>query len=78
LAQQIKALFENDGFKVNGVDQAVWTKPQKGLVLECKRLPDGPMLNAFLQLFIEVGSKPKASINEAMPESNISIIVGSK
>jgi hypothetical protein len=78
LAQQIKTLFEDDGFKVDGISQGVWTKPPRGLILQCKRLPDGILLNAFLQLFIEVGSKPTASIIESMPESDISIIVGSK
>ena len=39
LANEIKAIFESGGWQVDGVNQAIWTKPFQGIVVGFKEYP---------------------------------------
>jgi hypothetical protein len=76
LASQVKDVFEESGFEVNGVNQVVWSKPVEGIFIRAKRAPDGPLGDGILQLFQELKAKPSLATDEKMSDSELQIIVG--
>jgi len=64
------------GFHHVGVSPIVVGKVSGGSLIRCKRPPDGPLLNALIQLFLELQARPKINIDERMLDSGIEIAVG--
>jgi hypothetical protein len=59
LGQQLKVTFEGAGFNSVGVSKGRFSTDIRGLVVMCKQPPDGPLLNALIQLFLELGVPPR-------------------
>lgn len=78
LASQIKSVFEAAGWKVNGVNQAVFTTPIKHLILTFGNAPAHQLQHALAPLFDSLGYARKANLDDKLGEGNIKIVVGSK
>ena len=78
LATEIKTIFEQSGWKVNGVSQSVFTTPMKHLILEFGEKPSEELQLALGPLFDALGYRRKAVLNDKLPQDKLKIIVGSK
>jgi hypothetical protein len=78
LASQIKSMFEAAGWKVNGVNQAVFTAPIKHLILTFGKAPTPQLQHTLAPLFDSLGYAREASLDDKLGESNLKIVVGSK
>lgn len=78
LASQIKEVFEQAGWKVNGVNQAVFSVPVKHLVLTFGKDPSREVQRALAPLFDNFGYPREASLSKDLGERSLKIVVGSK
>ena len=78
LANQIKNIFNNAGWLVNGVNQAVFTKPLTNVILQFGETPSRALQRALLPLFDDLGYPRAAEINKKLTLNKMKIIVGSK
>lgn len=78
LAQQIKAIFTEVGWKVEGVDQALYRIPQKFLKIIFSDMPSRELQRALVPLVDDFGYPRHASINDNLSDNSIRIIVGSR
>ena len=78
LASQLKDIFEQAGWKVNGVNQGVFTVPIKHLVLSFGKEPSRELQRTLAPLFDSLGYPRKAGLDKQLSENSIKIIVGSK
>ena len=78
LASQIKDVFEQAGWKVNGVSQAVFTTPIKHLVLSFGKEPSRDLQRTLAPLFDSLGYPREASLNKQLEGNSLKIVVGSK
>jgi hypothetical protein len=78
LADQVRTVFVNAGWEVKGVDQAIFNKPIRRIVLEVNKQPPEPLQRALLPLFDNWGYAREAALNPSLPEKGIKIIVGTK
>jgi hypothetical protein len=80
LANQIKSLFENSGFEVNGINQGIFSGPVHGVKIHIKRIPEPQLQLALAQLLKEL-NQPLTLYTENKTNmsgsSEISIVVGS-
>lgn len=78
LANQIKGVFDNAGWKVNGVKQSVFSGPVRGIVIKVGKPPPEALQRAIMPLFDNLGYPREAILDPAVGEKQISIIVGTK
>ena len=78
LASQLKDVFEQAGWKVNGVNQAVFTVPIKHLVLTFGNEPSPQIQRTLAPLFDSLGYPREAGVNKQLGENLLKIVVGSK
>jgi hypothetical protein len=80
LAQQIKTTFKAAGFDVFGVNTTVSGEVPGGIVILCKPPADGPLLNALIQLFVELKAQPNIGTagDQLFQGGGIEIAVGTK
>ncbi|MGB8225814.1 MAG: hypothetical protein WCE45_02945 [Sedimentisphaerales bacterium] len=78
LASQIKNVFEKAEWKVNGVNQAVFTVPIKHLVLTFGKEPSPELQRTFSILFDGLGYPREAKLDKKLDENALKIVVGSK
>jgi hypothetical protein len=78
LASQLKDVFEQAGWKVNGVNQAVFTAPVKHLVLTFGKEPSREIQRTLVPLFDSFGYPRETGLNKEIGESSLKIVVGSK
>lgn len=78
LASQIKRVFDEAGWKVNGVNQAVFTAPIKRLVLTFGKTPSPQLKQALAPLFDGLAYPREAGLDAKLGEDNLKIVVGSK
>ena len=78
LASQLKDVFEQAGWKVNGVNQAVFTVPIKHLVLTFGKEPSREIQATLAPLFDSLGYPREAGLNKELGEDSLKIVVGSK
>ncbi|MFA5165112.1 MAG: hypothetical protein WC481_06070 [Candidatus Omnitrophota bacterium] len=78
LAVQIKDIFEEAGWKVEGVDQATYTVPPKHLVLVFGKKATPELERAITPLVDSFGYQRKAVLDDMIGENAMRIIVGSK
>jgi hypothetical protein len=76
LATQIKTTLQDSGFKVDGVNQSVWSQPFQGLSARCKDKPHPLLMEGLLQIYVELGLPPILQTNAPLPESTIGLDVG--
>lgn len=77
-AYQIKDVFEKAEWNVNGVNQAVFKRPVKGLMLTFGKEPSPELQRALSALFNSLGYPREAAVNEKLGENALEIVVGSK
>lgn len=78
LASELKGVFEQAGWKVNGVNQAVFTAPVKHLVLTFGKAPSPEIQRTLATLFDSLGYKRQAGLDEKLGDNSLKIVVGSK
>ena len=78
LASQLKGVFEQAGWKGNGVNQAGYKSPVKHLVLTFGRQPSPEIQRAFAPLFDSLGYPREAALNKELGANSLKIVVGSK
>ena len=78
LASQLEDVFEQAGWKVNGVNQAVFTVPIKHLVLTFGKEPSREIQATLAPLFDSLGYPREAGLNKELGEDSLKIVVGSK
>ena len=78
LASQIKDVFEQAGWKVNGVNQAVFTAPVKHLVLTFGKEPSREIQRTLAPLFDSLAYAREAGLDKELGENSLKIVVGSK
>jgi len=78
LASQLKDIFEQAGWEVKGVNQAVFTVPIKHLVLSFGKEPSRELQRTLALLFDSLGYPREAGLNKKLSENMLKIIVGSK
>lgn len=78
LASQIKSVFDEAGWKVNGVNQAVFSVPIKRLMLTFGNIPTPQLQQALAPLFDSLAYPKEAGLDAKLGEDNLKIVVGSK
>lgn len=78
LADQIKGIFDSAGWQVNGVNQALFSRPVRRLIIKVDKPPPEALGRAIVHLFNDLGYAPKAILDPKMGEKTIKIIVGKK
>jgi hypothetical protein len=78
LASQLKEVFQQAGWKVNGVNQSVFTTPIKRLVLSFGKEPSSELQSTLGPLFDSLGYPREAGLNKELGENSLRILVGSK
>ena len=78
LALQIKSVFEVAGWKVNGVNHAIFKAPIKHLIMTFGKKPSPNLEHALLPLFDSLGYARAALIDDKIGEQKLKIVVGSK
>jgi hypothetical protein len=77
-AEQLKEVFTQAGWKVDGINQAVYKKAVNGIIIKIKNkaLPDH--IKAIVRSLILIRMKPTAWLNPDNSEEKVDIIVGSR
>ena len=78
LALQLKDVFEQAGWKVNGVSQGVFTAPIKHLELSFGKQPSREIQQALAPLFDNFDYPREARLNKQLQENALKIVVGAK
>lgn len=78
LASQIKEVFEQAGWKVDGVNQAIFTVPVKHLVLTFGKEPSPEIQRTLAPLFDSLGYPREAGLNKQLGDNSLKIVVGTK
>ena len=77
-ASQLKEIFEKAGWEVEGVNQSVFTKPIKHLVLSFGKEPSSELQRTFASLFDSFEYPREAKLDKKLKENSMKIIVGTK
>jgi len=77
LAEQLKAVFEEAGWKVKGIGQAVHAKPVKDVVLILNHEDQKTKANVLFSALATLGIKSSARLNNKQ-EEDLGIIVGQR
>lgn len=75
-ASQLKNLFESSGWKVNGVNQAIYTVPIKGIIIVIKDKSEEQKANFIFQLLKFAGFHSHGELNDK--STSIGIVIGAK
>jgi len=78
LASQLKEVFEQAGWEVHGVNQGVFTKPIKHLVLNFGKEPSQELKRTLAPLLDSFGYPRKVGLDKKLKENSMKIIVGGK
>ena len=78
LANQIKNIFKKAAWPVNGVNQAIFARPVKNLIVQFSEIPSRDLQKALLPLFDNLGCPRKAEVNKSLASNKMKIIVGGK
>ncbi len=76
-ASDLKKLFESSGWSVNGVNQAVYTKPIRGLILVMKKRSHESKAEHLFNLLKTAGFHSTGEMNEKA-SNDLAIVVGAK
>jgi hypothetical protein len=76
-AEQLKNLFEESGWIVKGISQAVHAKPVKEVVLILNHDDQKPKANSLFSALMSLGVKSSARLNKNQQE-DLGIIVGQR
>ena len=76
-ASQLKTLFQESGWTVDGPNHAIYTNPIKGIIITLKDKTSEPKAIYIFNLLSSFGFKPVGEIN---PQSTfeIGIVIGGK
>ena len=76
-SEQLKSVFQNAGWKVNGVHKASFSKPLKGVILVLNKKEQKPKANYMFSVLkaLEINGMGKLDQNQ---EEDLGIIIGSK
>jgi hypothetical protein len=77
LSEQLRTLFEKNGFTIAGYSQVVWNKPVTGLLIRSKAPPSGPIAFGLMQIFKELNARPVLFLGDDVPDNEVMIVVGS-
>jgi hypothetical protein len=77
LAEQLKAVFEEAGWEVKGIGQAVHAKPVKEVVLILNHEDQKPKANVLFSALMSLSIKSGARLNKNQ-EEDLGIIVGQR
>lgn len=78
LASQLKDVFEQAGWKVNGVNQGVFSVPIKQLVLSFGKEPSRELQRTLAPLSDSFDYPREYVLNKQLKENSLKIIVGAK
>lgn len=78
LASQLRSVFDDAGWKVNGVHQAVYSIPIRGIVFTFGEEPPGDLQRVLVLLFDGLGYPRQAELNKELGKNSLKILVGSK
>jgi len=76
-AEQLKDLFEESGWDVKGIGQALHSKPVKEVVLILNHEDQKPKANVIFSALMSLNIKASARLNKNM-EEDVGIIVGQR
>jgi hypothetical protein len=76
-AEQLKALFEESGWEVKGVGQALHSRPVKDVVLILNQEDQKPKANVLFSALTSLNIKSSARLNKNQ-EEDLGIIVGQR
>ena len=76
-AEQLKELFEESGWDVKGIGQALHSKPVKEVVLILNHEDQKPKANVIFSALMSLNIKSSARLNKNM-EEDLGIIVGQR
>lgn len=76
-AEQLKGLFEESGWTVKGIGQALHSKPVKEVVLILNHEEQKPKANVLFSAFMSLNIKSSARLNKSQQE-DLGIIVGQR
>lgn len=76
-ASELKTLFQSAGWGVDGVDQAVYTNPIKGLILALKNEEVKPKAEYLFHILNSAGLHSTGEMNPKI-KNDIGLIVGAK
>ena len=77
-ATELKDVFEEGGWEVNGVDQAAYNVPVTGLVIEVGTDPPPQVANELVQALLNANLQMNRYINNQLSGGEIQLVVGSK
>jgi DNA-binding transcriptional MerR regulator len=78
-ALELDAIFNNAGWKTNGVNQGVFNGSPKGLILQIKSVQASPPNAGYLQKALAaIGYHASGELAEGLPEQKLALIVGQK
>lgn len=76
-AEQLRGLFEDSGWTVKGIGQALHSKPVKEVVLILNHEEQKPKANVLFSAFMSLHIKSSARLNKSQQE-DLGIIVGQR
>jgi hypothetical protein len=77
-AEQIKEVFVQSGWKVDGISQALYNKPVNGIIIKIKSKELPPHIKAIVKSLNLIGMKPTAWLDSNYTEGKVEIIVGTR
>jgi len=78
LAGDLKVAFEKAGWKVNGVNQSMFSVPVNGLVVSVGRQPPPEAANHIFRAFQRIGITISGNLDPAKKGDDVALWVGSK
>jgi len=77
-AVALKSVLERGGWKVDGVNQAIYTNPIRGLIITVRNEPAPNAADRLLGQLNATGFTTVGNLNPNQPENSVWLIVGSK
>lgn len=77
MALNLKTIFSRAGWKVEGIDQAIYTAPVKGILINIKDKNYPQRIEGIVKALSVVKIQPIGNINAAMKIGEVEIVAGS-
>lgn len=78
LSEQLKVVFANAGWKVSGVNQALFNKPARRIDLTFGSQPPAELQRSLFPLFDSFGYPREAGLNPPQGDKTLKIVVGTR
>lgn len=77
-ATQVKDVLNSSGWKVNGVNQGVFTQPISGIVIFVKNERYPIRVNTIVKAFSIIGLMPYGSIDNSLSQDDVQLVIGAQ